>query len=216
MRLSLLVLPSLLLQADAEPSRGVVALRARRPTELLAQLYPDRPWEGAPKPTAADAARKLEQRLAQLEIELVKSQGQLRRSQSELLEAQQRADAQHQAKVGRLAWHERFLSQRASAEVYAQLGLHSFVGVVAASCMLAGRSVPALVCLLCAIAGGAIALSQLVAAAVKAFHRRWGDLRPERQVACYQCARVMGVPKGSTEVVCPHCGAMNKVTKSFY
>lgn len=212
MRLLLLTLPSLLLLTYAEPSRGVVALRARRPRSLLlAQLYPDRPWEsGTP-----DATRKLEQRLAQLENELVRSQGQLRRSQSELEAQQQRAAAQ-QATAGRPAWHERLLSQRASAEVYAQLSLHSFVGVVAASCLLAGRSVPALVVLLCALAGGAIALSQLVAVAVRAFQRRWGSLRPERQVACYQCARVMGVPKGSTEVVCPHCGAMNKVARSFY
>ena len=110
---------------------------------------------------------KAKAKMAQLEGELIRTQGQLRRSQSEL-EAQRQ-----QAKASRPAWHASFVSQP-GADVYTQLTLHSFLGVVAAACLLTGKSVPALICLVCALAGGATAMAQLVAAGVKAFERKWG------------------------------------------
>jgi len=46
----------------------------------------------------------------------------------------------------------------------------------------------ALMCILFALAGGAVSLLDLLLSAIDAFSKRWGDLRPERQVQCYNCA----------------------------
>jgi|TARA_B110001469_G_C9443434_1_gene224442 hypothetical protein len=49
------------------------------------------------------------------------------------------------------------------------------------------------VCVFFSLAGGAISLMDLMLRAIDAFSSRWGDLRPERQVKCYNCARTVRI-----------------------
>ena len=178
---------------------------------LVAGIYPDRPWEGAP---AAEHAKELERRLAQLEADLSRSRHDLARTQTEL-ESQQARPAQPVAKAptqpGHAGKHD-----LARLRLSVSLLLWALLGFASSYRMYAGSAVPAFVCLLFALAGGAVSLVELVQDAVDAVSRRWGDTRPERQLQCYNCAKRMRVPKGSTSVACPFCGAVNKATKSFY
>ena len=199
--LSLLAFAGLSAAARFGPGRSV----------LVAGIYPDRPWE---KANAADSDNELERRLAQLEADL-SSQRDLARTQSEL-ETQLAQPPQRQAQpvARRLVGP---LGKRDLANLRLSLALWVLLGLLASYRWYVSRPwLPASVCLAFALAGSMCSVVELVQAAVDWCSRRWGDARPERQLKCYRCQITFGVPKGSEAVSCPLCGAVNKVTKSFF